>query len=140
VFAIGQQQFAIPLCDVREIARNPKITELPCTAAWLRGVTNLRGQILSVTDLRNLLQIDSRRPVVGEKIIVIHNRQPAATTALAVDRVIGIRNVTNEQTDVSDLSPLIASVANGLATVDKSMTVLIDSEQLLGCEELLAYA
>ena len=53
VFEVGDQVFGIPLTGVREIDRCGKVTVLPRTPAWLRGVTNLRGQILSVTDFRN---------------------------------------------------------------------------------------
>ena len=109
VFVIGDQQFAIPLRDVREIARKSKITELPGTPSWLYGVTNLRGQILSVTDLRNLLHISSARPTVGEKIIVIHSQQNSLTTSIVVDRVIGIRSGGKALKDTQDLSHSIAS-------------------------------
>ena len=52
VFAIGHQRFAIPLSCVIEVANadESKITQLPHTAHWLRGVTCLRGKMLSVTD------------------------------------------------------------------------------------------
>ena len=55
VFQVGDQLYALPLDGVLEIDRCGKVTTLPRTPSWLRGVTNLRGQILSVTDFRSCL-------------------------------------------------------------------------------------
>lgn len=140
VFSVGEQQFGLPFNDVLEIARYPKVTALPRTPAWLRGVANLRGQILSVTDLRNLLQFTSERPAVGEKIIVVRSKRHSASTAIVVDSVLGIRDFGDDQGDVSDFSHRVARISNGTATIDQETTVLIDPDKLFGSAELLAFA
>lgn len=140
VFVVGDQQFAVPLGDVREIARYPKVTALPRTPPWLRGVTNLRGQILSVTDLRSLLGISGHQPDCGEAVIIVHGTQIAASTAIVADRVLGIRGIDEQQGDTSDLSERLAAIAKGTATSGEATTVLIDIDQLFGCAELTALA
>lgn len=136
VFAVNNQQFGVPLNAVNEIGRYPKVTELPRTPSWLRGVANLRGQILSVTDLRNLLNVPGERPSVGEKIIVVHSQTNGTCTAIVVDRVLGIRNLEGEPGDVSDLKHRVAMIANGTARFDQATTVLIEPDQLFQCAEL----
>lgn len=140
LFSVGDQHFGVPLNDVLEIARYPTVTELPRTPSWLRGVANLRGQILSVTDLRNLLRLSSERPAVGEKIVIVHSKTFAASTAIVVDRVIGIRSFSGERGTVPDQNNGIASIASGTAVINDSTAVLIDADQLFGCVELLAFA
>ena len=139
VYQVGDQFFGLPLDGVLEIDRCGEITVLPRTPHWLRGVTNLRGQILSVTDFRNLLEISGSRQTVGEKIIVVHSQRHDASTAVVVDRVIGIRNLKSESGPLAGLNDRVANFASGLATADAATTVLIDPDLLLGCTELQAF-
>ncbi len=140
VFEIGDRQFGLPLDGVLEIDRCGKVTSLPRTPNWLRGVTNLRGQILSVTDFRNLLNLTTDRTAVGEKIIVVRSARHASSTALVVDRVLGIRHLNSERGALSGLSDRIANFSDGISVTDQATTVLIDPDLLLGCAELSAYA
>ena len=140
VFEIGDQQFGLPLTGVLEIDRCGDITSLPRTPNWLRGVTNLRGQILSVTDFRNLMNLTTDRQAMGEKIIVVNSKKHAATTAVVVDRVLGIRHLSGERGPLSGLSDRVATFSDGIAVTDQATTVLIDPDLLLGCGELQAFA
>ena len=140
VFEVGDQVFGIPLTGVREIDRCGKVTVLPRTPAWLRGVTNLRGQILSVTDFRNLLDLPGDRQSASEKIIVVHSERHNAHTALVVDRVLGIRNLSGERKPLAGLSDRIANFADSVSITDQATTVLIDPDELLGCDELKRFA
>lgn len=140
VFEIGDQQFGLPLTGVLEIDRCGDITSLPRTPNWLRGVTNLRGQILSVTDFRNLMNLKTDRQAMGEKIIVVNSQRYAATTAVVVDRVLGIRHLSGERGPLSGLSDRVAAFSDGIAVTDQATTVLIDPDLLLGCGELQAFA
>ena len=140
VFEIGDQQFGLPLTGVLEIDRCGDVTALPRTPNWLRGVTNLRGQILSVTDFRNLMNLTSDRQAIGEKIIVVSSKKHTATTAVVVDRVLGIRNLSGERGPLSGLSDRVATFSDGISVTDQATTVLIDPDLLLGCSELQAFA
>ncbi len=140
VFQVGDQLYGVPLDGVREIDRCGKVTSLPRTPSWLRGVTNLRGQILSVTDFRNLLGLVEHRKTIGEKIVVVHSDLHDTRTALVVDRIYGIRNLSSEQKSFDGLSDRIAGFAHSIAFTDQTSTVLIDPDRLLGCDELKMFA
>jgi Chemotaxis signal transduction protein len=56
-FIIGDDKFAINLFDVREIVEASKITPLPHASSYIRGIIDLRGEITTIIDLRQLLQI-----------------------------------------------------------------------------------
>ena len=139
VFEVGDHVFGIPLTGVREIDRCGKVTVLPRTPAWLRGVTNLRGQILSVTDFRNLLDLPDDRQSTSEKIIVVHSERHNTHTALVVDRVLGIRSLSGERKPLAGLSDRIATFADSVSVTDQATTVLIDPDELLGCDELIRF-
>lgn len=140
VFEIGDQQYGVPLDGVLEIDHCGKVTALPRTPNWLRGVTNLRGQILSVTDFRDLLGLNDQRRTVGEKIIVVQSEAHDSQTALVVDRVLGIRNLRGGEGSLDGLSDRLAAFTDSLAVKDQATTVLIDPDRLLGSNELSAYS
>ena len=140
VFEVGEHQFGLPLSGVLEIDRCGQVTALPRTPNWLRGVTNLRGQILSVTDFTNLLNLSIDRSAVGEKIIVVHSKRHASSTALVVDRVLGIRHLNSDRGPLSGLSDRVANFSEGISVTDQATTVLIDPDLLLGCDELSAFS
>jgi len=51
-FSLGSEEYAIPLLDVREVIAVPETTPVPFTPAHFLGIMNLRGQVISVIDLR----------------------------------------------------------------------------------------
>jgi purine-binding chemotaxis protein CheW len=56
-FNLGDERFAIPLLTVREVIAVPETTKVPFTPDYYLGVMNLRGQVLSVIDLRRRMHI-----------------------------------------------------------------------------------
>ena len=140
LFALGDRQFGLPLEMVREIARCGKVTMLPRTPHWLRGLTNVRGQVLSVTDLRNLLQMEDQQQPLNEKIIVVRSEIHEASTAIVADRVLGIRNFPDGISDVSDLPHRLATLASGVAATPQGEVVLLNPDQILGSSELLTFS
>ncbi len=56
-FSLGQEEYAIPLLSVKEVIALPEITPVPQSAPYFLGIMNLRGQVISVIDLRTKLSI-----------------------------------------------------------------------------------
>jgi len=143
VFAIGDHQFGVPMENVVEIARCGDVTPLPRTANWLIGVTNLRGNIVSVTDPCLLFQIPSETRnsrTVPQKLIVIRSLNHQSSTALLVERVNGIRNLEGSVDELSDLTHRIARVSIGTANQDGNSIILVDPDRLMSSSDLLTYS
>ena len=90
VFAVREMLFAVPIGRVLETDRMTPITPLPGAAAGVKGLTNLRGNVVPVIDLRDLLGWAPPDNPTSRRMLVIQdgNRQPL--TALLVDRVKGL--------------------------------------------------
>ena len=71
VWTVGDVRFAIETRFVREVHRTDKITQLPDSPEFLRGVTNLRGEILAVFDLHALLDVDSTNNMETAKVLIL---------------------------------------------------------------------
>ena len=59
-FSLGKEEYAIPLLVVREVIAMPEFTPVPYTPTYFLGIMNLRGQVISLMDLRQKLGITPR--------------------------------------------------------------------------------
>ncbi len=139
VFAVGDRHFGLPLECVTEIARCGKMTRLPRTPDWLRGVVDLRGQLYSVTDFARLLQLTDCDRQPFEKIIVMHSPRHRSSTALVVHKILGIRELEKTADGVTDGNDRLASLVTGTARDNQAEVILLDPDRLLGCSELTQY-
>jgi purine-binding chemotaxis protein CheW len=89
-WTIGDEQYAIPLRDVREVSETRQITRLPGAPAALRGVTAWRGEVLNLADPAPVLGA-SGDAEAGTKMLVL--RTVRARLALQVTQVVGVASV-----------------------------------------------
>lgn len=92
VFRIGQFWYAVRTEEIREIAQDLAVTEIPCVPPFVLGVVSIRGEIVSVTDAATLMGVGrDGRPADPSAAIVLENAE--CVTALVVDEVGGIIDV-----------------------------------------------
>src|SRR6185295_6688454 len=113
IFDLGRTRCALPIDRVAEIGEVPKITPVPHVPRWVRGVANLRGDILAVIDLRARIGLppvdpESRK---GRMLIVRSSPGPLGEVAagLLVDAVSGVSRV-----DRGALAPPEEPIDDGL--------------------------
>jgi purine-binding chemotaxis protein CheW len=70
-FRIGRETFGLPISSVREIIRVPEITVVPNAPEDIAGVTNLRGKIIPVIDLRKKFGVSDLEPHRQNRIVVV---------------------------------------------------------------------
>lgn len=99
VFRLSRECYAVEVSKVKEIIKRPKITSLPCSPDYISGVINFRGEIISVTNLRGILDLPKNGDEDGTKIIVIEFG--SLETGLLVDEVIDCVEV-----EVNQIKPL----------------------------------
>ena len=97
-FSLGSEDYAIPLLIVKEVIAVPEVTPVPFTASHFLGVMNLRGQIISVVDLRIKLGINIQA-AGPETSVIICNLTPLCL-GFSVDSVHSV------------LSPQIGEISN----------------------------
>ncbi len=132
LFGIGPEWYAIAIECVREIYGEYLITPVPCVPPFILGVINIRGQIISVTDLRTMLRLPAAEFEGLAPLIVVENG--GCTTALVVDVIGDIVDVGKDS-----LEPPVANVDKGHAAYVAG-SVFVDGKLigLLSLDEILA--
>lgn len=101
-FRIGAESFVCARSDVREVIPLPEhITRVPGAKAWLRGVANVRGQLMTVVDLRAFLGAGTSMPDRRARLLLLSSRD--VPTGLIVDEVLGFRRF--DQSELSEDAP-----------------------------------
>jgi purine-binding chemotaxis protein CheW len=106
VFGLDAHWLALPLTAIREIAPARPPTRLPECPPAVLGLSNLRGTILLVLDLRPLLGYGPATGAAAQRLLVLEDR--IGPTALAVDAVAG-----QARCDVEQFRPLAAGEVAG---------------------------
>jgi len=89
-FTVGDVNYGVPVEQVREVRDVQAVTPVPGAPRYIEGVTNLRGQIITVMDLRKRLNIEETEGG-GEKIIVIELGK--AAVGVVVDTVTEVSTI-----------------------------------------------
>ena len=100
VFLLNQEKFAINLFDVKEIVEYTKITPIPGSDRYIKGIIDLRGEITTIFDLKEKMRISSGSTHNQQsRIIVIDNSVTKSKTGILVDDVTTVLSTTQSQID-----------------------------------------
>lgn len=88
-FRLGDDYFVIPRNEAGEVLTMPSLTRVPGAADWLLGIANVRGDLLTVCDLRRLAGYLPTPPARETRVIVFN--QPQSAMGFVVDTVYGHR-------------------------------------------------
>ncbi len=102
-FLLGREHFAIDLFDVREVVEYTSITKLPNTPSYMKGIIDLRGEITTIIDLKERLNIaeQSGQPVESSRIIVLDEKITKAKTGILVDDVLAVSTFDEGDVDAA---------------------------------------
>jgi twitching motility protein PilI len=101
-FQLGQESFVTARSDVREVLSVPDaITRVPGARSWLRGIANVRGQLITLIDLKAFLGGGVSTIDRHARVLVAASRD--VPTGMLVDRVVGFRRF--HSADFTDTTP-----------------------------------
>lgn len=89
-FNVGGTNFVAPVGDVREILYYPRLTQIPGTKSWVRGMANVRGTLIPIIDLKHYLGHPPVEIHARSRVLVIQNGELWA--GLLVDSVSGLKH------------------------------------------------
>lgn len=135
-FAVGKEEYGLRIEEVQEIVRMPEITRLPQTAAFIKGVINLRGNIVPVIDMRERFRLEKVEYTETTRVIVV--RIGEKLTGLIVDNVSQVVEI--EHSEIEDAPDIISGRSrefiSGIGKLNDQMIIIIDTAKILTDEEI----
>jgi twitching motility protein PilI len=129
-FRIGDIVMITPLTQVNEILHYPKLTLVPGTLPWLKGLANIRGTLLPIMDLQSFLGQPPIHLRPQSRIMVI--QQDELSVGLLVDEVLGLHHFDpdNRINRIRKMDPAIKTYIRGAFQQDDKTWHLFDMTTL----------
>ncbi len=125
VFLLDDELFAVSAKQVTEVLRPIPVTPLPNSPAWLAGIANLRGEIISVLNISKLCNKKSSAASAKSKFVILKTKNSGSAIAFPVDRLSEIITLTKE-----DIQPAEDFCFFGKAVHKTDCVNLLDTEKL----------
>lgn len=136
-FEVGAATLAIEISSVQEINRNLDFTVVPQAPAYVRGVTNLRGEVVTILDIHIILGMPpSDANANSRNLIVKHDEE---MFGLRVDRVSDIMSVRTCDLTVppSNLQGVPKQLIQGVYQSTERLVLYVDMDELLkSCNQM----
>ena len=137
LLTIAGTDYAIAEAFVTELERVPRITLVPRVPHWMRGVTNMRGDILSVIDMRGFLGLDGAPPPTARMLVVRLLDEPFAAGLLvdSVDRIVAVAR-DHITAPACPLDGPLAPFLGGVFQIGDRLVAMLDVDRLLRSPEI----
>ncbi|CAG2154466.1 chemotaxis protein CheW [Cupriavidus plantarum] len=136
VFTLGTEEYGIDILKVQEIRSYETVTRIANAPDFIKGVTNLRGVIVPIVDLRIKFRLGNVR--YDHQTVVIILNVAGRVVGIVVDGVSDVLTLTGD--DIKPAPEFGVSVSNehltGLGSVEGRMLILIDIERMMTSPEM----
>ena len=133
-FHLNNNEYMIPILRVREIITMPSITVLPNLPSYIKGITNLRGSVIPVVNLKNLLNSNGSNET-GRVVIVISAGK--ITFGIIVDGITGVVKIDEANIEAPDkIISSNADLLEGVAKFDNRLIVLLNTKKILPVDDI----
>ncbi len=141
VFDLGDEEYGANINQVREIIRTGMITPIPDSPDFIKGVSNVRGEIPVIIDLKARFFLPPAKREVEDRHILI-TEQDKNIFGLLVDEVTEVLRIP--ETDIKPAPELVTKIdreyVNGVITLENRLIILLDLAKVLSPEELARLA
>ncbi len=137
-FTLGLEDYGLDILKVKEIRGWEKIRELHNTPDFIKGVLDLRGNIVPIVDLRIRFNLDEVNYLPTTVIIVLTvGDNDENMMGIVVDSVSDVLAITRDDIKIAPSlgSKIKTDYVIGMVTKEEHMVMLLDSEKLLDSEE-----
>jgi purine-binding chemotaxis protein CheW len=132
-FKIGDEEYAIPVMEVQEVIKPQQITPIPLAQEQIRGLLNLRGQIVTCISLRKLFGKEDDLARDHMNIIVKGND---GLFSLVVDQITDIVDVNTQELEKAPdtISPKLKKYVTKIFKRKQGLVILLKIDELIKME------
>jgi purine-binding chemotaxis protein CheW len=135
VFNLANEDYGVDIATVDGIVKMQQVTPVPHAPSFVEGITNLRGEVLPVIDLRKRFGLPVGETTKDTRIVNVDI--DGTKVGMVVDAVSEVLRVAEE--DIEPPSPIVTTLDSafitGIAKVDKRLIILLDLIKVLSTKE-----
>ena len=133
-FLLAHEMYGVELKYVREVYPLKELTPIPAIPAFVLGIVNVRGEILSVIDIKKFFDLPEKGLTDLNKVIILHSAD--MEFGILADSIIGVRNILLSELKTS-LPTLTGIREEYLKGVTKEREIILDGGKLLSDKSII---
>ncbi|PIE33784.1 hypothetical protein CSA56_09730 [candidate division KSB3 bacterium] len=136
IFELSDQLFGLSIFEVQEILEDIEISPVPTTPHFLRGVMNLRGDIVPIVDIREILQLPIKERTLDSRIMILTIKQ--VRLGILVDAIKEVRQIAKEvvQADTAQAGITDRRFISNIIQYNNGLLILLDVNSLYAAVQL----
>ena len=135
-FSVGNEKYGVHIEQVQEIIRMPGITHLPQTEDYIKGIINLRGNIIPIIDMRTRFQMESVDYSAVTRVIVLGIQDKLI--GIVVDSVSKVLELAEKEIEEAPdiINGLSKEYIEGIGKIDDNLIIILEADKVLTAEEI----
>jgi purine-binding chemotaxis protein CheW len=135
-FRLAQERYAVESRYVQEVHPLKDLTTLPCTPAFVLGIVNVRGRIVSVLDFKKFLDLPSKGLTDLHHLVLVRGKD--FEVCVLADVIVGVRSIP-----VDSLQPSLPTLSGVRSDYLKGVTaerlVILDLKRILADPRIIVH-
>lgn len=133
-FTLAYERYGVESSFIQEVYPLKTLTPLPCTPAFVLGIINVRGRILSILDIKKFFDLPEKGLTDLNKVIILHSAN--MLFGILADAVTGIRKISLRRLQPA-LPTLTGIREKYLKGITEDRTVILDAQKLLSDKKII---
>lgn len=135
-FWLAHERYAVEVEYVREVYPLKGLTPVPCTPSFVLGIINIRGQIVSVTDIKQFFDLPRKEITDQSRVLILRNHK--MELGILADAVVGERKIP--LTDIqSDMPSFIGPREHYVRGVTQDRLVVMNADKFLSDDAIVVH-
>ena len=137
-FSVGDEEYGLELLRVREVIRVREITWLPKAPSFVKGIINLRGDVIPIIDLRDKFGLEPQAHTAATRVIVVEVE--GRLMGMVVDSASQVVRIPTDQIDAPPpvLGGLSQEFITGVGKLEDKLVILLNADAILTTDEKMA--
>jgi purine-binding chemotaxis protein CheW len=136
LFRLLTETYGIELRYIRIVYGIKELTRIPGVPDFISGIINMRGEIISIVDLKKLFELHGTESPAQRQAIILSS--PEMELGIEADQVIGVKQVCEDE--IQPTLPTLTGIrAQYLKGVTGDGTVILDGEKILTDKNMVIY-
>lgn len=128
IFKLADEQFAVETSKVQTISDYMNITKVPLAPKYIKGLINLRGNVISVLDINMILNVAESKKGSESSIIILNMKDEQVGICIdQVDEVLDFDESVIEKSDEGTKKPYVKGIINN----NGNIITIIDIDKLI---------
>lgn len=144
VFKLSSEEYALPIDQIKEVVLTPSVAKVPQTPPYIKGVANIRGNLIAIVDLEEKFGLSNKTIKEAEHsnyTLVIESED--LKIGVLVKEVPNTLNVKvkdiDESSNIMQFSSLDENAMKGIVKVDDRMIIMIDMLKMMESEDVKSF-